>query len=142
MICSVLLSFTRCHLPVCNEICEAGELHKLECGVFTAVVNYNNTCDTRDKNVEGSSVIDDTGKINEAEELLKTFQISKYDSPSPVYTCITPLRMLLRCRQDMTRETMKLQSGENTKDEIDVSKTTITKTKNKTRNKHNNSRQK
>ena len=116
-----LLTFTRCHLPVCNEDCEVGELHKLECAVFSAVVNYSKTSSTKDTSTEGSGVLDDSSKINEAEELLKTFQITKYDSPSPIYSCITPFRMLLKCRQDMTRETMKLQSGKNTKDEIDVS---------------------
>ena len=70
---------------MCNEICEVGELHKLECEVFSAVANYSKSCATKDTSVEGSSVLDNTSKTNEAEELLKTFQITKYDSPSPIY---------------------------------------------------------
>ena len=85
------------------------------------MANYSKTSATKNTSVEESSDLDDTSKTNEAEELLKTFQITKYDSPSPIYSCITPFRMLLKCREDMTRETMKLQSGKNTKDEIDVS---------------------
>ena len=64
---------------------------------------------------------DHDNKIKEIEQLLKTFDISKCDSPCPAYTSITPLRILLRYRQDMTQQTMKLQNGENTKDEVDVS---------------------
>ena len=86
------------------------------------MANYVNTYDKKGTVVEGSSGLDDTIDINDAEELLKTFQISKYDSPSPIYSCITPLRMLLRYQEDMTRETKKLQGGENTKGQVNVSK--------------------
>ena len=91
------------------------------------MVNYDTTCDKKNTNVEETGVLEDTIDTKDAEELVKTFQISKYDSPSPIYSCITPLRMLLRYQEDMTRETTKLKGGENTKDQMDVSKSTVAK---------------
>jgi hypothetical protein len=64
---------------------------------------------------------DNENKIKDVEQLLKTFEISKFDSHCPTYTSITPLRILLRFRQDMTQQTMKIQNGEKTKEEVDVS---------------------
>ena len=121
------LPFTRCRLPVCNEVCETGKFHKLECAVFSAVVNYDSICDKKGTDVDGTSVLDDTIDTKDAEELVKTFQISKYDSPSPIYSCITPLRMLLKYQEDMTRETANLQGVEDTKDQMDVSKYSVAK---------------
>ena len=132
------LPLNSCHLPVCNEICEIGELHKLECAVFSAVVNYNRNDDTKDTDIEGLSIVDDSSQNKEAEELRKSLQITKYDSPSPIYSCITPLRMLLKCQEDMTRETMELQNGGNRKDETDVSKATSVITEIKPDIKHKN----
>ena len=55
------------------------------------------------------------------EQLVNTFTVSKFDSNCPVYACITPLRLLLKCRQEMAHETLKLQKGSISKDEVDVS---------------------
>ena len=115
--------YKRCQLPVCDEMCEKGDLHKLECDVFYAVLNYHNTNVTKiEKEEEPGRENDVYVNKDEVEHLLKTFNVSKFESPCPIYASITPLRMLLKCRQDMTKETLKLQTGENTKDEIDVSK--------------------
>ena len=113
----------RCRLPVCDKKCEQGDLHQLECDVFSAVISYHETyvANKGDKN-EGNKSQEDGGiKPEEIEQLIKTFQISKLDSPSPAYACITPLRMLLKYRKEMTKETMKIRDGEKTKDEVDVS---------------------
>ena len=113
----------RCRLPVCDEKCEQGDLHQLECDVFSAVIYYHNTnvANKGDKNEENGFEEDSGIKPEEIEQLIKTFQISKLDTPSPAYACITPLRMLLRYRKEMIKETMKIRNGEKTKDEVDVS---------------------
>ena len=110
-------------MPVCDDICEQGDLHRLECDVFSAVIYYYNTnvANKRGKNEETKSENDGCIKPEEIEQLIKTFQISKLDTPSPVYACITPLRMLLKYRKEMMQETMKMRNGEKTKDEVDVS---------------------
>ena len=122
-----LLRGKRCQLPVCDEICEKGDLHKWECDVFYAVVNYHNANATKIETEEEPEKEND-GYINrdEVHKLIKTFHISQFESPCPVYACITPLRMLLKCRQDMTKETLKLQTSENTTDERDVSNAAAT----------------
>ena len=111
-------------MPVCDEKCENGDLHHLECEVFSAVIYYYNTnvANKRGgKNEENTSENDGCIKPEEIEQLIKTFQISKLDAPSPVYACITPLRMLLKYRKEMMQETMKIKNGESTKEEVDVS---------------------
>ena len=109
-------------MPVCNKICEQGDIHKLECGVYSAVIDYyNDKVATKKNNEDRNKDEEYNDQIKDVENLLKTFDISKFDSPCPTYTSITPLRILLRYRQDMTQQTIKLQNGENTKDEVDVS---------------------
>ena len=118
------LYYERCRLPVCDEKCENGDLHHLECEVFSAVIYYYNTnvANKRGgKNEESTTENDGCIKPEEIEQLIKTFQISKLDAPSPVYACITPLRMLLKYRKEMMQETMKIKNGESTKEEVDVS---------------------
>ena len=119
-------------MPVCNAICEEGNIHKLECDVFSAVIDYYNEEVSRkrieDKNKDESCDGEDN-KLKDVEQLIKTFNISKLDSPCPTYTCITPLRILLKFRKDMTQQTMKLQNGEYTKDDVDVSNETCEKCK-------------
>ena len=111
-------------MPLCNKICEQGDIHKLECNVYSTVIDYYNDKVAQKNNLDPNKVEeynDHDNKIKDVEQLLKTFNISKFDSPCPTYTSITPLRILLRFRQDMTQQTIKLQNGENTKDEVDVS---------------------
>ena len=110
----------RCKLPVCNKKCEQGDLHKLECNVFSAVVDYHNNLNAQSHHACENQ---NEARISkeEMEQLVNTFIVSKFDSNCPVYACITPLRLLLKCRQDMAQETLKLQKGSISKDEVDVS---------------------
>ena len=108
--------------------------------MFSGLLNSHKTYDTcPEKQIEPTNEKNDGGHhINrdEVDQLIKTFHISKFESPCPIYACITPLRMLLKCRQDMAKETLNLQDGKNTKDDVDVSMicgnnvTTTTNTKN------------
>ena len=67
----------RCGLPVCNEACETGYLHQnYECPLFAKAFEMNEKGDNS-KN----------SKLPKIENLY---------APCPLYTCITPLRMLLR----------------------------------------------
>ena len=80
---SNLLSYCyRCGLPVCNEVCEEGPLHKNnECPLFAKA--FDNSDDEYD-NKEGHAK---SSKLPKIENL---------HAPCPLYTCITPLRLLLR----------------------------------------------
>ena len=71
-ICPSILS--RCGLPVCNEACEKGHLHgNYECAIF-------------------AQAFDREGK----DQKRKMPAIENMYAPCPLYTCITPLRFLLR----------------------------------------------
>ena len=113
----------RCKLPVCNKKCEEGDLHKLECNVFSAVVDYHNNLNAQSHQGHTACENNNEARISkeEMEQLVNTFTVSKFDSNCPVYACITPLRLLLKCRQEMAHETLKLQKGSISKDEVDVS---------------------
>ena len=119
----VIFHSKSCRLPVCNETCEKGDIHQLECDVFSSVIDYHDahvTMNEKDEE-ETKDKKDDDIENEELKQLLGTFVVTKFDSPSPVYACITPLRMLLKCRQEMAEETLRLQSHINTKDDVDVS---------------------
>ena len=68
-------------MPVCNEVCETGYLHQnYECALFAKAFdkkddNSNDTTDTNGRNLP---------------------KIENLYAPCPLYTCITPLRLLLR----------------------------------------------
>ena len=65
---------SRCGLPVCNEACEKGHLHgNYECAIF-------------------AQAFDREGK----DQKRKMPAIENMYAPCPLYTCITPLRFLLR----------------------------------------------
>ena len=67
-------SIFRCGLPVCNEACEKGHLHgNYECAIF-------------------AQAFDREGK----DQKRKMPTIENMYAPCPLYTCITPLRLLLR----------------------------------------------
>jgi len=73
---------SKCGLPVCNEVCEEGPLHKNnECPLFAKA--FDNSDDEYD-NKEGHAK---SSKLPKIENL---------HAPCPLYTCITPLRLLLR----------------------------------------------
>ena len=75
----------RCGLPVCNEACESGEIHRIECGLFTAAFQKQPPKSDEDKKDE---II-----------LLKPPEIlGNADNPVPFYACIGPLRLLLNTR--------------------------------------------
>ena len=64
----------RCGLPVCNEACENGHLHgNYECAIFAKAFD-----------IEGR------------DQKRKMPKIENMYAPCPLYTCITPLRLLLR----------------------------------------------
>ena len=75
----------RCGLPVCNEACESGEIHGIECGLFTAAFQKQPPKPDEEK--------------DERRILLKPPEIlGNADNPVPFYACIGPLRLLLNTR--------------------------------------------
>ena len=72
---------------MCDEICEAGPLHQIECQLFADAFSNQ----TSDKN--GCD-----------EVWLKPPEIKCGPNPVPFYSSIGPLRLLLKARQGMTRE--------------------------------------
>jgi hypothetical protein len=77
----IFLAF-RCGLPVCNQVCEEGPLHRnYECPWFAKAFDKT-TSDT-----------DDSSPKTTTRQLPK---IEKMNQPSPLYAGITTLRMLLR----------------------------------------------
>merc|ERR1712038_2133185 len=89
--CSKLLSTvensyecSKCGLPVCNEACESGEIHRIECGLFTAAFQNQPPKPDEEK---------------DERILLKPPEIlGNADNPVPFYACIGPLRLLLNTR--------------------------------------------
>ena len=74
----------RCGLPVCNEACESGEIHRIECGLFTAAFQNQPPKPDEEK---------------DERILLKPPEIlGNADNPVPFYACIGPLRLLLNTR--------------------------------------------
>ena len=74
----------RCGLPVCNEACESGEIHGIECGLFTAAFQKQPPKPDEEK---------------DERILLKPPEIlGNADNPVPFYACIGPLRLLLNTR--------------------------------------------
>ena len=69
---------------MCNEACEEGHLHRTyECPVFAKAFD-------KDDNLEN---LDGDGKDQMQRKLPK---IEKMYAACPLYTCISPLRLLLR----------------------------------------------
>lgn len=83
--------YSRCGLPVCNEACEEGYLHRnYECPVFAKAFDKNPPSDS------SSTCCNDEDPPEKQKRKLP--QIENMNAPCPFYTCITPLRLLLRLR--------------------------------------------
>lgn len=81
-------TFFRCGLPVCNEICENGLLHqKYECSLFAKAFEIK-------KSKDGEKSDDGNAKCSSS--MSKLPKIENLYAPCPLYTCITPLRLLIR----------------------------------------------
>ena len=81
-------TFFRCGLPVCNEICENGVLHqKYECPLFAKAFEIK-------KSKDGEKSDDGNAKCSSS--MSKLPKIENLYAPCPLYTCITPLRLLIR----------------------------------------------
>lgn len=76
----------RCGLPVCNEACEAGHLHSYECPIFAKAF---------DKEEDQDDEQEQEAKQQQAKNR-KLPKIENMYAACPLYTCITPLRLLLR----------------------------------------------
>lgn len=76
---------SKCGLPVCNKVCEDGHLHQYECQYFAKAFRRKK-CEEEDAD---KPVLPDIGDSR---------------APCPLYTCITPLRLLLRSHAASTPE--------------------------------------
>lgn len=78
---------SKCGLPVCDEVCEKGHLHaSYECPIFAKAFDNNEATENPD--------CDDPVKQHR-----KLPKIENMYAPCPLYTCITPLRILLRMKK-------------------------------------------
>ena len=69
-------------MTVCNENCENGELHKLECNLLPNAFK----------------------KQNDEDDLILTppnFGLGNLNTSIPLFSCIAPLRLLLKTRYGM-----------------------------------------
>lgn len=81
---------SNCGLPACNETCQNGKYHQLECQVFAdAFTEHFKAIEAEDE---------------DKKNVILSPEISSYDSPVPLLSLITPLRLLLRYRRDMINQ--------------------------------------
>ena len=84
---NVFFDIFRCGLPVCNKKCEEGYLHKnYECPIFAKAFDHDTP--DGDDNKDGN---EDPEKAKQ-----KMPKIENLYAACPLYTCISPLRLLLR----------------------------------------------
>ena len=89
---------------MCNEACEEGHLHRTyECPVFAKA--FDKDGDGDDNNLE----------VHDDQMQRKLPKIENMYSACPLYTCISPLRLLLRQKMastDIKEQVQQLPGGE------------------------------